>query len=94
MFGKKIIANFYSKSIGKYAPFSKISHEHINSSNYRTPFTVILNYNNLISFLQHDKIILLRSRIDSLRGAIECVKELDAKRKDIFSFKVFISHFW
>ena len=55
-------------------------------------FMVILNYNNLIFFLQHDKIILLRSRIDILRDAIECVKELDAKRKDIFPLDMFVSN--
>ena len=56
-------------------------------------FMVILKYNNLIFFLQHDKIILLRSRIDILRDAIECVKELDAKRKDIFPLDMFVSNF-
>ena len=55
-------------------------------------FMVILNYNNLIFFLQQDKIILLRSRIDILRDAIECVKELDAKRKDIFPLDMFVSN--
>lgn len=55
-------------------------------------FMVILNYNNLIFFLQHDKIILLRSRIDILRDAIECVKELAAKRKDIFPLDMFVSN--
>ena len=55
-------------------------------------FMVILNYNSLILFLQHNKIILLRSRIDVLRDAIECVKELDAKRKDIFSLDAFVSN--